>query len=79
MKNRLPPEGMATRTHFTLSFTTSEYTDALRTGQDLGYLGKTVIIGQAGLLNQTSCYRGGYLDPLIILRIVQRPIAFGAF
>ena len=77
--NGPPPEGLATRTHFILLVMTSEYTDALRTGQDLGYLGKTVIIGLAGLLNQTSCYRGGYLDPLIILRIVQRPIAFGAF
>ena len=48
-------------------------------GQDLGYLGETVIIGLAGLLNQPSCYRGGYLDPLIVLRVVQRPVAFGAF
>ena len=48
-------------------------------GQDLGYLGKTVIIGLAGLLNQPSCYLGGYLDPLIILRVVQRPVGFGAF
>ena len=48
-------------------------------GQDFGYLGKTVIIGLAGILNQPICYRGGYLDPLIILRVVQRPVAFGAF
>ena len=48
-------------------------------GQDLDYLGETVIVGLAGLLNQPSCYIGGYLDPLIILRIVQRPVAFGAF
>ena len=40
-------------------------------GQDLGYLGETVIIGLAGLVNQTSWYRGGYLDPRIILRVVQ--------
>ena len=48
-------------------------------GQDLGYLGETVIIGLAGLLNQPSFHIGGYLDPLIILRVVQRPVAFGAF
>jgi hypothetical protein len=48
-------------------------------GQDFGYLGKTVIIRLAGLLNQPSCYIGDYLEPLIILRIVQRPVAFGAF
>ena len=54
-----PPEGMATRTHFTLSCSTSEYTDALRTGQVLGYLGEKVIIGLAGLLNQPSWYIGG--------------------
>ena len=47
--------------------------------QDLGYLGETVIIGLAGLLNQPSFHIGGYLDPLIILRVVQRPVAFGAF
>ena len=45
-------------------------------GQDFG---ETVIIGLAGLLNQPSCYIGGYLDPLIILRVVQRPVGFGAF
>ena len=28
-------------------------------GQDLGYLGETVIIGLAGLLNQPSCYISG--------------------
>ena len=74
--DRPPPEGLATRTHFTLLVMTSEYTGALRMGQDFG---ETVIIGLAGLLNQPSCYRGGYLDPLIILRVVQRPVAFGAF
>ena len=41
--NGPPPEGMATRTHFTLLVMTSEYTGALRMGQDLGYLGGTVI------------------------------------
>ena len=46
-------------------------------GQDLGYLGETVIIGLAGLLNQPSFHIGGYLDPLIILRVVQRPVGFG--
>ena len=45
-------------------------------GQDFG---ETVIIGLAGLLNQPSCYIGGYLDPLIILRIVQRPVGFGVY
>jgi len=28
-------------------------------GQDLDYLGETVIVGLAGLLNQPSCYIGG--------------------
>ena len=48
-------------------------------GQDLGYLGETVIIGLAGLPNQPSFHIGGYLDPLIILRVVQRPVSFSAF
>ena len=74
--NRPPPEGLATRTHFTLLVMTSEYTGALRMGQNFN---ETVIIGLACLFNQPSCYIGGYLDPLIILRVVQRPVAFGAF
>ena len=65
-----PPEGMATRTHFTILVMTTEYTDALRMGQVLGCLGEIVIIGLAGLLNRPSRYIGGYLDPLIILRVV---------
>ena len=48
-------------------------------GQDLGYLGKTVITGLAGLLSQPSYYIGGYLDPIIILRVVYCPVSFSAF
>ena len=47
-------------------------------GQVLGCLGETVIIGLAGLLNQPSCYIGGHLDPLIILRVVQGLVSSGA-